>query len=80
MFQQAISSMPHAKIHGYGSDLDGGTVCSAWAHAELARDNIAIALSNLVEMEYLGLDEAKEIAHGWLFGNANTFFKLGLQE
>lgn len=78
MFQQAISCMPHAKIHGYGSDLAGDTLTSAWAHADLARDNIAIALSNLVEMEYLDLDEAKEIAWGWLFGNANEFFKLGL--
>ena len=78
MFQQAISSMPHAKIHGYGSDLDGGTLTSAWAHADLARDNMAIALANLVEMEYLDLDAAKEIAWGWLFGNANQFFRLGL--
>jgi hypothetical protein len=77
MFQQAISCMPHAKIHGYGSDLSGDTLCSAWAHAGLARDNIAIALSNLVEMEYLGLEDAQEIAWGWLFGNANEFFKLG---
>ena len=78
MFQQAISCMPHAKIHGYGSDLAGDTLTSAWAHADLARDNIAIALSNLVEMEYLDLDEAKEIAFAWLFANANEFFKLGL--
>jgi uncharacterized protein len=78
MFQQAISCMPHAKIHAYGSDLDGAALCSAWAHAELARDNIAIALSNLVEMEYLNLDEAISIASDWLFGNANQFFKLGL--
>ena len=78
MFQQAISCMPHAKIHGYGSDLSGDTLTSAWAHASLGRDNMAIALSNLVEMEYLDLDEAKEIAYGWLFSNANEFFKLGL--
>ena len=78
LFMQAVSSMPHAKIHGYGSDLSGDVLCSAWAHADLARDNIAIALSNLVEMEYLGLDDAKEIAWSWLFGNANEFFRLGL--
>lgn len=78
MFQQAISSVPHAKIHGYGSDLNGDTLTSTWAHADLARDNIAIALSNLVEMNYLDLDEAKEIARAWLFENANEFFRLGL--
>jgi predicted TIM-barrel fold metal-dependent hydrolase len=79
MFQQAISSMPHAKIHGYGSDLSGETLCSAWAHADLARDNIAIALAELVELEYIGLDDAKEIAWGWLYANPNEFFKLGIQ-
>jgi hypothetical protein len=79
MFKQAVSSMPHAKIHGYGTDLGGDVMCSAWAHADLARDNMAIALADLVEMEYLGLDEAKEISYAWLFGNANEFFRLGLE-
>ena len=77
MLKQAVSSMPHAKIHGYGSDLNGETLCNAAAHADLARDNIAIALADLVESEYLGLDDAKEIAQGWLFDNPNAFFRLG---
>lgn len=33
----------------------------------------------MVEIGYLGLDEAKEVAHAWLFGNANEFFELGLE-
>ena len=77
MFQQALSSVPHGKVHGYGSDYGGG-VERAWAHAQIARDNVAIALSELVEMEYLDLDGAKEVAHAWLFGNANEFFGLGV--
>ncbi len=77
LFKQALSSVPHGKIHGYGSDF-GGSVERAWAHAQIARDNIAIALSDMVEMEYLDLDEAKEVAHAWLFDNANAFFRLGL--
>jgi len=32
----------------------------------------------MVELEYLGLDEAKEVAQAWLFGNADEFFRLGL--
>lgn len=79
MFAQAVSSVPHAKIHAYGTDLGGDALTCAWAHADLARDNVAIALANLVEMEYLDLDEAEEIARGWLFENANQFFRLGLQ-
>jgi hypothetical protein len=85
LFRQALTSVPHAKIHGYGSDLGGhayhpggGYVDRAWAHAQMARENIAIALSDMVEMEYLDLDEAREVAHAWLFGNANEFFHLGL--
>lgn len=77
MLKQALSSVPHGKIHGYGSDF-GGSVDRAWAHAEIARDNIAIALSDMVELDYLDLDEAKEVAYGWLFENANEFFRLGM--
>ncbi|MBN1248199.1 MAG: amidohydrolase family protein [Anaerolineae bacterium] len=77
LFKQALASVPHGKIHGYGSDFVG-SVDRAWAHATVARDNIAIALSDMVEMDYLGLDEAKEVAHAWLFDNANGFFGLGL--
>jgi len=69
---------PHGKIHAYGTDM-GGRVDWAWAHASIARDNIAIALAEMVEMEYLGLEEAKEVAYAWLFGNANEFFRLGLK-
>lgn len=77
LFKQALSAVPHGKIHGYGSDF-GGSVERAWAHAQIARDNIAIALSDMVDIDYLGLDEAKEVAYAWLFGNAAEFFRLGL--
>jgi hypothetical protein len=78
LFKQIISSVPHGKVHGYGSDFGGDFVTHAWAHASIARENIAIALADLVECQYLDLDEAKEVAYAWLFGNANEFFKLGL--
>jgi hypothetical protein len=77
LFRQALSCVPHGKIHGYGSDFGGGAD-QAWAHAQIARDNVALALAEMVEIDYLGLDEAKEVAHAWLFGNANEFFRLGL--
>jgi uncharacterized protein len=78
LMRQAISSVPHAKIHGYGSDLGGNILTSAWAHADLARENIAIALADLVEADYLCYEDAQEIAYDWLFNNPNQFFKLGL--
>src|SRR5450759_3852405 len=77
LFQQALSSVPHGKIHGYGSDFLG-YADHAWAHAQIARENIAIALAELVEKEFFGLDDAKEVAYAWLFGNPNAFFRLGL--
>jgi uncharacterized protein len=77
LFKQALSAVPHGKIHGYGSDYSG-SVDRAWAHASIARDNIAMALADMVEIDYLDLDEAKEVAYSWLFSNANEFFKLGL--
>ena len=76
LFKQALSSVPHGKIHGYGSDFVGN-VDRAWAHAHIARDNIAIALAEMVEMDYLDCDDAKQVAYAWLFGNANEFFRLG---
>ncbi len=78
MIKQAISSVPHGKIHGYGSDFVG-MADRAWAHAVIARDNIAIALSDLVDIEYITLSEAKKIAYNLLFKNANDFFNLGIK-
>lgn len=78
LFQQALSSVPHGKIHGYGSDYGGEGVLHAWAHAQMARENIAVALAEMVETDYLNLEEAKAVARGWLFDNANEFFKLNL--
>ena len=77
LIKQIISYVPHGKVHGYGSDF-GGNAELAWAHASMARDNIAIGLSDMVEIEYLGLDEAKQIGREWLFNNPNAFFRLGL--
>jgi len=78
MFKQALSCMPHGKIHGYGSDF-GGSADRAWAHASIARDNIAIALSDMVEMGYIDMDDAKQIGRAWLLDNANSFFRLKLK-
>lgn len=86
LFRQALACVPHSKIHGYGSDFGGmglppvgGHADYAWAHAAMARENIAIALSEMVEREYLGLEEAKAVARAWLYENANEFYRLGMK-
>jgi predicted TIM-barrel fold metal-dependent hydrolase len=73
---QILGAVPHSKIHGYGSDHIGN-LDRSWAHSQIARDNIAIGLAEMVEMAYIGLDDAKEIAQAWLFDNPNEFFRLG---
>lgn len=85
MYKQALSSVPHGKIHGFGSDLGAhgfyghsGYPDRAWAAAQIARENIAIALSDMVEIGYLDLAAAKEVAYGWLFANPNHYYRLGL--
>jgi predicted TIM-barrel fold metal-dependent hydrolase len=79
LLMRAVSSVPHGKIHGFGSDVGGGEADFAWAHCEMAKDNIAAALSELVEIGHVGLDDAKEIAADVLFNNPNEFFRLGLK-
>lgn len=78
MFEQVLSCVPHGKIHAYGSDF-GGCVDRAWAHASIARENITIALSKMVDEEYIDVDDAKQIAYAWLFANANEFFRLDIK-
>ena len=44
---------------------------------QIARENIAIALADMVEDGLHDLDDAKAIAHAWLFDNPNRFYRLG---
>jgi hypothetical protein len=76
---QAVSAVPHAKIHGFGSDVGGAEPHIAWASCRIAKENIARALTDLIEDDYLSLEEAEGIASDWLFGNPNEFFALGLK-
>ncbi|MBN1808134.1 MAG: amidohydrolase family protein [Planctomycetes bacterium] len=79
MLVQAVSSVPHGKIHGFGSDVGGNQPDVAWAHCVIAKENISCALADLVDMDYISVDDAKRIASDWLFNNPNAFFRLGLK-
>lgn len=87
LFRQALVTVPHSKIHAFGADFGGfgyppggGYVDRAWAHAQMARENVAAALAQLVDEAYLTLAEAQEVARAWLFDNANEFYRLGLSD
>jgi len=74
----AVVTVPHSKIHGYGGDF-GDTPELAVAHLSMAKDNIAPALAGLVDRGWLSGDQARRIAADWLFNNANEFFRLGFE-
>ena len=83
LMREAVSAVPHAKVHAFGADYGGfglppggGYVDRAWAHLQLALDNMAIALSDLVEMNYLSFVQAESIARAWLYENPKEFYRL----
>jgi len=83
LMREAVSAVPHAKVHAFGSDYGGfglppggGYVDRAWAHLQIALDNMAIALSDLVEMNYLSFAQAESIARAWLYENPKEFYHL----
>ncbi len=76
MLRDSVGVMPHSKIFGFGNDY-GDSIERAAGHLSIAKDNIAAALADLVESEWLGVDESLQIAADWLFNNPNEFFRLG---
>ena len=79
LLERSTKVLPHSKIHGFGGDY-GDVPEFAVGHLQIARENIATALTNLVEKRWIDEEQAVELAHGWLFANPNKFFKLGLEE
>jgi uncharacterized protein len=75
MLAQAVTAVPHGKIFGFGGDYGG--IEYAAGHLEIARDNIAWALTRHLDSGWLGHDEAVQIAADWLFNNPNRFWRLG---
>jgi len=73
---EAVTAVPHSKIHGFGGDYGDAPEFAA-GHLAIARDNIAAALARLVDTGWIGQDEAVAIAGDWLFNNPNRFFRLG---
>ena len=79
LLERAVLTMPHTKIHGFGGDYGDAPEFSA-AHLQIARQNIAAALTNLVEGSWLEEEQAVALAKDWLFNNPNRFFNLGFPE
>ena len=73
----ALVTVPQSKVMGFGGDY--GALEFACGHLVVARDNIAAALAKMVDDDWLGIDEARQVAADWLFNNPNEFFKLGFE-
>ncbi len=77
LMRRAVMTVPHCKLLAFGGDCcmiesTIGFLCQA-------RDNVARALSALVESGYLSMDDAMEIACDWFFNNPNEIFRLGFE-
>ncbi|MCL2060926.1 MAG: amidohydrolase family protein [Oscillospiraceae bacterium] len=72
--KRAVMTVPHNKIMAFGGDT--GHIEWVAGYLSLARDNVAIALSELVDSGWLSFGEAGQIAADWFFNNPNELFKL----
>ena len=76
LMKRAVMTVPHSKVFAFGGDT--GMIEWVAGYLSLAKDNVAFALSELVDSGWLCMDEAKQISIDWFFNNPNEFFQLGL--
>lgn len=69
-----LVTAPANKLLTFGGDY--GSVESVLGHAMMARQGIAMALSELVEEGCLGLDDALELVDPIMHGNARQIFQV----
>lgn len=79
LLERGVQVVPHTKFHLFGGDY-GDFPEYVVGHLEIARQNTARALANLVDSRWISHDEAIELARAWLYDNPNAFFALGLPE
>ncbi|MDD5230408.1 MAG: hypothetical protein PHC43_03695, partial [Candidatus Marinimicrobia bacterium] len=78
LMKRAIVTVPHNKIMVFGGDTN--KIENTIGYLELAKDNVAYALSDMIEVEYLSKNEARQIAVDWFFNNPNELFNLRLKQ
>ena len=77
LMKRAVMTVPHNKVFAFGAD----TSMVEWVagYLAIARDNVAIALAELIDSGWINMGEARQIAADWFFNNPNEFFKLGFE-
>ncbi len=74
IIEELLDTVPANKIFGFGGDYC--FVEGACGHLKIAREDIALALSNKVQKGYISKGEALEIAKRMLYDNAKQFFRI----
>ncbi|MBM7567220.1 amidohydrolase family protein [Paenibacillus sacheonensis] len=72
LMKRALKILPYNKVLAFGADAF--TTELTYGYLVAARDNVARALSELVEEGWLSLNDAKTVAEDWFFNNPNEFF------
>ncbi|NLE46586.1 MAG: amidohydrolase family protein [Chloroflexi bacterium] len=78
LLKRSVYTLPHTKVHGFGGDY-GDVPEYVVGHLQIARQNIACALTDLIETGWLNEEQALSLAEDWLFNNPNRFFGLKLE-
>ncbi len=73
--KRAIVTVPQNKIIAFGGDA-GAPEWTA-GYLTMARDNVAVALSEMVDTGWINMGEARKLAADWFFNNPNELFGLG---
>ncbi len=72
--RRALVSMPANKLFGFGGDYGFADV--VYGHSRIARDGIALVLTEAVREGRLTRSDAKEVARRWLHDNAYECFRV----
>ena len=73
---ELLEAIPYNKILAFGGDLGGGEVHSVYAHAKIARRNVAKVLVHKIEDGLFDEDKAIQIAKMLFHDNAVELFNL----
>jgi uncharacterized protein len=77
LMKRVIVTVPHTKLLAFGADT--GQIEWVVGYLTIARDNVACALSEMVDSGWIDMEEARRIAADWFFNNPNEFYKLGFE-
>ena len=77
LLADAVVVVPQSKVFAFGGDY--GALEYTCAHLVIARDVVAASLAEMVDDDWIGMEDACHIAADWLFNNPNEFYRLGFE-